>query len=530
MRSGAKLRAVPLVAAVVFLITGCGSADAAGTTPAGGTLTVAVTSDPQCLDPQQAGSSDAITVTRQFVDSLTDHDPDSGKLSGWLATSWEVDPQVTSFTFHLREDATFSDGTPVDAQAVKDNLDGLIKLGARAVQASTYLSGYRETVVVDPHTARVEFSKPNAQFLKATSTTSLGLVAASSLAQPAADRCAKGIVGSGPFLLDQYTRNQQVVQRRRTGYAWSPERMANRGAAYLDRLVFKIVPEVNVRVGLLESGQADAVLGVGPQDTDRVKRAGLVLSSRPNPGLVYGINANRSRPLVADGSVTRAIQRAIDRQQVIDTILSPDYHAATSVLSSPTPGYVDLSGALSADAAAATAILTTAGWVPGPDGVRVRDGQRLSLVVRYYTPDSGLAESSLALIQQQLRKVGVDVALKPTPITQAIQTFKDGDYDLIWGNASAADPDILRNYFTVQGLNVVRLTAGPLQDALYAQAVEGDPGRRAQQVALAQRLLVEEGYAVPVYEPTTVVGLSAKVHGVRFDSASRLQFVDVRRS
>ncbi|GAA3191374.1 ABC transporter substrate-binding protein [Dactylosporangium siamense] len=522
---------MPSAAAVAFLIAGCGAGDAAGSSAqAGGTLTVAVTSDPQCLDPQQAGSSDAITVNRQFVDSLTDHDPDTGKLGGWLATSWEADPKATSFTFHLREGATFSDGTPVDAQAVKDNFDGLVKLGAKAVQAATYLSGYRESVVVDPRTVRVEFAKPNAQFLEATSTTSLGLVAKSSLAQPAADRCANGVVGSGPFLLEQYTRNQQVVQRRRDGYAWSPARITNRGAAYLDRLVFKIVPEANVRVGLLESGQADAVLGVGPQDTDRVKRAGLVISARPNPGLVYGINVNRSRPLVADGAVPRAIQRAVDRRQVVDTILSPDYHPATSVLSAPTLGYVDLGGKLSADPAAATEILTTAGWVPGADGMRVRNGQRLSLVVRYYTPDSGLAQSSLELIQQQLKKIGVDVVLKPTPVAQAIQTFKDGDYDLIWGNASAADPDILRNYFTVQGLNAVRLTAGPLQDALYAQAGEGDPARRAQQVALAQQLLLDDGWAIPVYEPTTVVGLSAKVRGVRFDAASRLQFIDVQRA
>src|SRR4051812_25468290 len=105
MRLGAKLWAVPAAVTALLLVAGCGSGKAAGTSPTGGTLTVAVTTDPQCVDPQQAGSSDAVTVARQLVDSLTDHDPDTGKLGGWLATSWEVDPKVTSFTFHLRTDA-----------------------------------------------------------------------------------------------------------------------------------------------------------------------------------------------------------------------------------------------------------------------------------------------------------------------------------------------------------------------------------------------------------------------------------------
>jgi ABC-type transport system substrate-binding protein len=98
----------------------------------GGVLRVAIDTDPQCLDPQQAGNNNSLNIGRQITDSLTDQRPDTGELVPWLATHWEVSEDNTAFTFHLREGATFSDGAPIDAAAVRADLEGIVKLGARA--------------------------------------------------------------------------------------------------------------------------------------------------------------------------------------------------------------------------------------------------------------------------------------------------------------------------------------------------------------------------------------------------------------
>ena len=118
-------------------------------------------------------------MVRQVVDSLTDQDPDSGEIEPWLADRWEVSPDAKSSTFHLKDGATFSDGTPVDAAAVKGTFDSIVTTvgAAKAPLAGSYLTGYQGTTVVDPLTARVDFAAPNAQFLQASSTAQLGIQA-----------------------------------------------------------------------------------------------------------------------------------------------------------------------------------------------------------------------------------------------------------------------------------------------------------------------------------------------------------------
>jgi len=105
-----------LVLAGALVLAACGSgaggSGSSGTPREGGTLTFAVGSDAGCVDPQQVASNDTVYSLRQVVDSLTDQDPETGKIVPWLAERWEVGADATTFTFHLRSGATFSDGTP----------------------------------------------------------------------------------------------------------------------------------------------------------------------------------------------------------------------------------------------------------------------------------------------------------------------------------------------------------------------------------------------------------------------------------
>src|SRR5882757_2701935 len=116
-----------LVAALA--LAGCGSggqpgvAAPSGPPRPGGTLRVAVSSDAGCLDPQQVISNDTIWAARQLVDSLTDQDPNTGQVTPWLATSWQTNADATGYTFTLRPDVTFSDGSPLTAQVIKENFD-----------------------------------------------------------------------------------------------------------------------------------------------------------------------------------------------------------------------------------------------------------------------------------------------------------------------------------------------------------------------------------------------------------------------
>lgn len=525
-------RSVGLLTPAVLLalaLTGCSSAGQAGgdsaTPHAGGHLTFALGTDPTCIDPHQSATNDAVYVARNLVDSLTDQDPNSGKIVPWVASSWEVSPDASAFTFHLHEGLTFSDGTPVDGQSVKDNLDAVVALGAKSVFGSGYTSGYKGTEVIDPHTVKVSFNQPNAQFLQATSTTTLGLLSSATLKQTPEALCTGPLVGSGPFTLLRYTPGQAVDLNRRADYAGGSTLWRHTGPAYLDKLTFQIVPESGVRTGSLQSGQLQGFAGVAPQDEAGLKAQGQTLLTRPNPGVPVALSINTSRPQTSDIAVRRAVEVAIDRKEVVDTALSPSYRAATSSLASTTAAYQDNSKLLAYDPAGAGKILDAAGWTLGPDGVRAKNGTKLDLKIILAT-NFGPNKSILELIQQQLKKAGIGVTLRILTIPDYQLAQKSGDYDLAWGNGTRPDPDILRTAFSNKLLNLSHIQDAQLQTLLDSQAAEPDPVKRAAFVADAQRRVLEQAYQIPVFEMTSVYALSPKVHDITLSSSSLAQFHD----
>ncbi|MER5279370.1 ABC transporter substrate-binding protein [Streptomyces sp. NPDC002809] len=521
-----------LAAALVLPLTATacsgtsGSEAEAQTSPrSGGHLRFALSSDPGCVDPHQATTSDALYAARTFVDSLTDQNPKTGQIVPWIARSWEVSPDASQYTFTLREDVTFADGAPLDAKAVKANLDAVVALGAKSMLGSGFLQGYRSTEVVDPYTAKVTFKGPNAQFLQATSTATLGLLSPASLKLPAEGRCTAKLIGSGPFTLDSYTPNTSVELTRRNGYTWGSPLWKRPGSAYLDKLTFKVVPEAGVRSGSLTSGQVDATAGVAPQDQTTLASQQFAVLDRPNPGVPVALSANTARPLTKDPAVRRALRTAVDRDEVVQTVLSPSYLPATSALSSSTGGYADNSKLLAHDPAQARSTLDAAGWLPGPDGIRVKNGKKLRLKV-ILGANFGPNQTVLELIQQQLRKSGIGLDLTLLSLPDYQQARSAGDYDLAWGNGTRNDPDVLRTAFSGKLLNLGRITDPELERTLDAQAAASDPDKRAELVATAQRRVLEQGYQIPVFEMASVYGISKKVHGLTLDSTSYPQFHD----
>ncbi|MGC4804634.1 ABC transporter substrate-binding protein [Micromonospora sp. DT233] len=512
--------------AIALLGAGCSAGDAtgAGARQTGGTLTFALAIDPTCLDPQQTTLTASLNIGRQLVDSLVDQDPTTGEFKPWLAESWQVDAKATTFTFRLRDGVTFADGTKVSAASVKANLDAVAKLGARAQLGAGYLAGYTGTTVVDERTARVAFDRPSAQFLQAASTMVLGLLSDASLAKSADERCQGAIVGSGAFKLDHYRPNQEVSISKRAGYAWGSALFGHQGDAVLDKIVYKVVPESGVRSGSLASGQVSAISDVPPQDEPQSDGNGLRLMVRGNPGVPFNLHPNASRPVLGDEAVRLAIQQGIDRAEVVQTVLSGNYRPATSILSSTTPGYTDLGQRLAYDPDGAKRRLDAAGWLPGGDGVRAKDGRRLSVEVLFNTAYNG-SQSVLELVQQQLRKIGVELRLRQLTVAEQAKRQSSGDYDFLWYNQTRADPDVLRALFSTKATNRTRIAPGPLDEALDAQATTTEPQVRNRHVAEAQKLIVERGYSIPVFELAQVHGLG-RTDGLRFDASSRLTFHD----
>lgn len=490
----------------------------------GGTLRVAVGSDAGCIDPQQVGSNDSIYSVRQLVDSLTDQDPETGEIVPWLAESWEVSEDATEYTFTLVEGATFSDGTPVDAESVQANFEGLLDLGARAGIGAGYLEGYAGTEIEDERTFTVTFDRPNAQFLQATSTHSLGLLSPETVAGTADERCAE-VIGSGPFVLDSYAPNRSISLSQREDYDWGSSLWGHEGAAYLDAVEVSIVPESSVRVGSLQSGQVDLIGNVGKQDEIALQADGTRTFARGNPGIPFSLQLNQEDPLLGDPAVRRAISRAIDRDEVVSTVYTEATEPATAPLSSATPLYTDLSEEVAYDPEGVETTLTEAGFERGADEVWERDGEPLAFEILWFNnaPTNGPA---LELIQQQLASAGIQVSLREGQVAEWSGIIAEGDFQANWANVTRADPDILRTAYSTDLGNNYRLSASGLDDLLVEQAGEADPERRAESVTAAQEALVADTLTIPVVELTTTLASRDTVHDVTFDSGSRIHLFD----
>ncbi|MBF4548907.1 ABC transporter substrate-binding protein [Pseudoclavibacter sp. VKM Ac-2888] len=523
-RSTRPLSAAALAAVGMMALASCasqsGAVPAADAEPVqGGNLRVGILSDIGCIDPAQVGNNNNVNIARQTVASLTTQDVETGEVLPWLAESWEISDDAREFTFTLAEGPTFADGTPIDAEAVKANAEGVQALGAKSALGNLYLAGLESVTVVDPQTVTYTFAEPSAQFLQATSTFTLGLVSTESTKLSQEARCDGDFIGSGPFSVESYTPNAETVLAAREDYTWGASTTGNTERPYLDTITYSVIPEASTLTGSLQSGQLDVSTDVSFVDLDALKGAGANVQNRANPGVVYNLIPNASHPILSDKNVRLAVQKSINREELL-ALLTPEDSPATSVLATSTPYYSDQSDILEYNVEDAAKLLDEAGWVEGADGIREKDGQKLSFELAYWQPTTNVLEQ----VQVQLAAVGIDLQLREAPIAD-VTAINDGTQPFTWANITRADPDALRVFFSAEGGNKYNYReVGPIDEVLNSQAAIVDADARQTEVDAAVTQLLEEGYAVPVIQLSTNLVQAPGVQGVQFEASSRLDF------
>ena len=261
-----KVAATLALGAAASLLAGC--AAAAGGDD-GDVLTYLESNWFNSLYPPAAGFYPNGGVVNQLTDRLLYQDPETLELEPWIATDLpEINDDATVFTFDIRTDVTYSDGTPMTAQNIVDNFD-LFGLGDkdRLLNVSEQISNYERGEVVDEDTVRFHFSAPSPGFAQATSTYNAGLLADSSLKLRNEDfgpGNAENVIGSGPFVVDSETLGTDLVLKAREDYDWAPPSLEHQGRARIDGIHYTLAAEEAMRSGALLSGQADAARTISP--------------------------------------------------------------------------------------------------------------------------------------------------------------------------------------------------------------------------------------------------------------------------
>ena len=503
----------------------------AGDPVTGGVLTYLEHQTYTNLYPPQAGFYPNGGIVNNIAARLTWQNPDTLEIEPGNATEGTANDDATEYTFDIRDDVTFSDGTPLDAAAVAKNFDvyglGNAELGLTVSEA---INNYASSEVVDEDTVTFRFSAPAPGFLQATSTINSGLLSPATLDLSLEDFGAGNaaeIIGAGPFVITDEELGTELTFEAREDYDWAPPSFEHQGRAYLDGIHLIVTPEDSVRIGSLLAGQADYIRYVQAFDEARVESAGFDLYAPQTRGVNNALSLRFTNPLLSDIRVRQALVAGVDAQEVVDTIFTANYPVATSSLSSSAVGYKDESEFYAYDPEKSEELLDEAGWVVGADGIREKDGQRLSLTV-YEAKPQPLSKQTLELVAQQLKKIGVELNVKSADAGTYAEDIKDPlKTPLYHSMVGRADLDVIKSQYFTKNRNTLLSDDAELDALLLAVASEPDADKRIKASQAVQDYIAEQAYVIPLFEEPQVYGAAPYVRGVEFESVARPLFYDV---
>ncbi|WP_157156433.1 ABC transporter substrate-binding protein [Diaminobutyricimonas sp. LJ205] len=474
-------------------------------------------------------------VLRNTFDSLVAQNPD-GSFAPWLAESWEISDDGLQYTFTLREDVTFHDGEPFNAEAVKANFDHVVADETASAQAASLIGYakeggyYVDTEVVDEFTVRVNFSQPYAPFLQGVSLPQLGFYSPKVLDEAQDELRAGGpdvTVGTGPFILTEFTPAQELVFEANPDYNWAPEGSEHQGKAASDRLVIRILPEQSTRAGALTSGEVDVIADVTPTMAGQIGD-GFETTSVELPGIPYSLYINEANGVFADQKVREAFRIGFDLDAAIENIYGGQFDRAWSVLAPTTPNSYDasLEESWPFDAEKANQLLDEAGWTErDAEGYRVKDGQRLSAQWIAWTPVPDDKAALGDVIQSDLREIGFEIVREALEPAQYNELYGPRTFDITDWGFSSPDADVLRSHLHTGGFQTVSTVTKPELDAKLDAAVStSDPAEREALYQEIQQWNNEQVLIVPLYVPSEITAANEKVSGLTFDLYGRASF------
>ena len=531
------------VLALGAALAGCSKGDAAAVAKnsnepvQGGSLVYLEQQAHTNLYPPAGGFYPNGGVLNQITDKLTYQDPKTLEIQPWIAESWTVNDTATEFTFKLRPGVTFSDGSALDAAAVAKNFD-TFGLGNKALKlpVSEVINNYERSEVLDPLTVKFFFKQPSPGFLQGTSVIGSGLVSVATLQRPFEELGdATKIIGSGPFVVTSETLGKELVLSARKDYHWGPAKLAHQGRARLDEIKFIVAPEDSVRIGALLSGQAGYIRQVQAYDEKRVEAQKFQIYAPSTRGVNNSIVFRPDNALVADVNVRKALLYATNAQEVVQTLFSHNYPQATSVIASSALGYVNLSSKLGYDLEKAKQLLDGAGWLPGANGIRQKDGKELVLAAYDSLPQPQNKET-LQLVAQQWSKLGVKLnVLSGDAGVRVLDNLDPEKTPVSPGMVGRADPDVIKSNYYPSNRNVLLQKGGVSQKVkafedkqlnalLEAIAAETDAAKRLQLTADVQHYLIDQAYVIPIFEEPQAFAGAPWVREVGFEAVGRPSF------
>jgi peptide/nickel transport system substrate-binding protein len=486
---------------------------------------------PASMDANVWTGTNVARIMRQIYDPLI-WQPEGGVFVPGLAESWEVSDDGLTYTFKLREDVTFHDGTPLNAEAVKATYDRMVDPESKSLQVSR-LGPYDRTDVVDEYTVQVVLKEPFVVFLSNVSEVALAPASPTAVAELGDDYMMRP-VATGPFRVRDWPDDTTLVLERNPDYAWAPEFIQNRGPAYLDTITYRFVEEPATRLIALETGEAAIIDAPPPEDIQRLIDDGVFqVDTFVVPGMPEHCPLNTRSGPTQELPVRQAMLHGVDREALAMLLFSGGYPAAHGPLTSGSWAYWDgVADMYPYDTARAAQLLDEAGWALNANGIREKDGQ--TLTVRSVTTAGGDSQKVAEFVQGSLQELGFDFVVEAMEYEATARRYADNDYEVARLFYALIDPhDAFFLAFDSSQIeaggqfNRARIEDAQIDDLIQQGVTETDTAARTEIYRQLQQLVMEQALILPAYETALAHALQPNVHGFTADLLGRPNMIDV---
>ncbi|MFV3386256.1 ABC transporter substrate-binding protein [Pseudomonas sp. NY15364] len=504
------------------------------------TLSICTEASPEGFDVVQYNS---LTTTNASADMLmnrlVEFDAEQGKLLPSLARSWSISADGLVYDFTLRDDVQFhhsADFTPSRHLGSQDVLFSFQRMldeqhpwhavaasGYPHAQSMQWPSLIAKVEAPDAHSVRITLNRRDATFL---ATLSMGFASIYSaeyadklMAAGTPQKLNSAPVGSGPFVFERFQKDAVVRYRA------NPDYFA--GKPGVDRVIFAITPDSNVRLQKLRRGECQIALSPKPQDVQAIAGDAKLKSAQTAAFMTAFVGINSQHTPLDKPQVRQAINLAFDKASYVKAVFEGSAEPANGPYPPNTWSYASELPGYAHEPAKARALLAEAGLA---DGFKTTIWTRPSGSLLNPNPSLGAQ-----LLQADLAKVGIDAEIRVIEWGELIRRAKAGEHDLLfmgWAGDNG-DPD---NFLTPQfscasvesGLNFARFCDVALDKLIADGKTSSDQSERSRLYHQAQQIIQEQALWLPLAHPTAFALLSEKVQGYKVSPFGRQDFASVQ--
>lgn len=505
----------------LLVVIGCMPGAAASQIDEAHRIVYGLTLQPTGFDPHIHASSEMGIALRSVYDTLVYRDPASQTFVPGLAESWTISPDGREYTFTLRENVTFHDGTPFNAAAVGANLDRITNPATASQKALFLLGSYTGYTIVDDRTITLTLEDPYSPFLDSLSQPYLGIASPTALAAYSNERYQFYQVGTGPFTFVEYVPGDRLVLRRNPNYAWGPSFYTPPAANSVNEIEFRFFTDPAARALALEGGEADVMGELLPLDARTLNASDQVaLKPVTVPGQPLQFLINTRRFPTDELVVRQALIVGANRESIIDAVFQRLSPIAWAPLSAATPYYnADLTGAYEFNPVAARDALISLGYADSNnDGVLERSG--VDLEVKIIAPVWGQIPDVAQLLEAQWRSIGIRTTIEQVPSRSAMfDLIATGEYNLAAWYEFGTDPVYLNRYFSSTGdMNWTGFSMPELDGLLLEAGRQSDDNARRSLYYQAQQTIMEQALILPIRDYVNLNGYSRRLNEIAYDA------------